>query len=173
MKQILLITICLFISTEVQANYRGSDRDLYNLPQVQVNGLLSDCEKYYPEYYPKTHLPDRYYTLDNRRKLHFCMRKLIQTGDVYDESWYRMGNMKDSNEQRYEREVGEFPDEYYLITKYSEKMEFIGKGLDKKYADDDRKKRKELKDNFGLAANIVGFFNPILGWAFTGVGSVQ
>jgi hypothetical protein len=53
-----------------------------------------------------------YYTLDMRKKLHFCMRKLMQTGDVYEERWYREGNMKDQNEKRCEREVGDLPDDY-------------------------------------------------------------
>ena len=40
------------------------------------------------------------------------MRKLMQTGDVYEERWYREGNMKDQNEKRCEREVGDLPDDY-------------------------------------------------------------
>lgn len=52
-------------------------------------------------------------------------------------------------------------------------MDFLGKGLDKKYADDKEKKDQELKKKFGWAANIVGFFNPIIGIAFTGAGAAQ
>ena len=103
------------------------------------------------------------------------MRKLMQTGDVYEERWYREGNGKHEFEAKYEREVGELPDEYYLIPdeNQSERMEFIEKGYDKKYAEDEGKRRQELKKKFGWAANIVGFFNPILGGVFTGVGAAQ
>lgn len=103
MKRILLITICFLASTEAKANFHGSNRDLYFLPISQVNDLLTDCEKIYPEYYPTTPFPERYHTLNARRKLHFCMRKLVQTGDVYEEEWYRTANGKDDSERMYER----------------------------------------------------------------------
>ncbi|NBV06702.1 MAG: hypothetical protein EBS06_05650 [Proteobacteria bacterium] len=181
MKRIILVTICFLASAEVQAGFgggvRGSPYDLYNLPIAQVERLLVDCEKkYYPEYYATTPFPERYHALQTRQKLHYCMRKLMQTGDFEEDKWYRIGNINNGNENRYEQVVGhELPDEYYLIPieNYSERMEFLGKGMDQKYAEDEEKRRQELKKKFGWAANIVGFFNPILGGVFTGVGAAQ
>lgn len=171
MKKILLITLLTIISNQQAQAY--DNKNIYHFTDETLDELSVECEKCYKQDYPDTPFPEKYQPLSKKRKLHYCMRKLLQTGEYEEEVWYRQANTKNLAEYNYIQRVGELPDEYYLIETYADRLVFIGEALDKKYAEEDRKKSQEKRKYFGRAGTALSFLNPVVGWVFTFFGIVS
>lgn len=167
---ILAFTVMLLRSNSFAM---GRDENIYLFPIETVTALLKDCELAYKDYYPASPFPEKYQTLSKRRKLHFCMKKIMETGDVHDSVWWKQTNMRNVREQEYEREISSLPDDYFLIESNEDKNKFLQMALDDKYKQDEEKKRQQTKSKMGWFANVIGIFNPVIGLASSGAAAVQ
>jgi hypothetical protein len=171
MKKILPILFLISFSSQQAQAY--DNKNIYHFTDKTLEELLVKCEKYYKQDYPHTPFPEKYQALSKKHKLHYCMRKLLQTGEYEGDVWYRQANIKNSAEYQYVNNIGELPDEYYLIETYEDRMVFIGESLDKKYAENNRIKSQENRKYFSRAGSVLSFLNPVIGWVFTFFGAVS
>lgn len=164
MKKIIFFIVLLF-SFEANANLHR----LHSFPKEWTDPLLKDLEPMFIEEY-KEGFPEKYHKLKDSEKIFYMMWKLEKVGYDYgtntEFSWYRVEKMPQNEAERYYvRDLGELPEEYYLIPRDQgkERLEFIQQKLTEFVNKRDEAEYQKKEESQNTAANLVGFVHPPMG----------
>lgn len=112
-----LLTLCSTESFARQESLFSSRFQVRFLPK-----LISDCEAYYKEVFTEG-FPDKYSQLGDRDRLFYCMHRLNKLELIETDEWFRVAATRTGCEVLYFKEIGELPDEYFLIPRGSKERE--------------------------------------------------